>query len=249
MIYNFSGKKVLVTGAGKGIGRGICIAMLKAGAQVFALSRTQSDLDSLHQEFSEVVTICVDLNDMEKVKEKLDIIPEDITLLVNNAGCAKLQHFLDITEEAYDSIMNINLKSMVFISQFIAKKMISYGKGGKIVNVSSQSSLTALPLHTVYCVSKAGVDHLTRCMALELGPHHINVNAINPTVVMTDMGKKAWSEPSVGDPMKNQIPLGKFAEVEDVVNTVLFLLSDESSMISGVVLPIDGGFLASRKLN
>jgi len=244
----FKDKKVLVTGAGKGIGKGLCIELNRLQADVYALSRTQADLDALKVECPNIHCLCADLLDLPSVRTLLETLPCDINLLVNNAGYAKLEHFLDITEEGYDTVMDINVKSMLFVSQMIAKRMIASKKGGSIVNVSSQASMCALPLHTSYCTSKGAVDQLTRMMALELGPHQIRVNAVNPTVVLTDMGKKAWEDPKNGTPMKNQIPLGKFAEVKDVVNPILYLLSDKSDMISGVMLPIDGGFLATRTL-
>ncbi|XP_057311600.1 L-xylulose reductase-like [Hydractinia symbiolongicarpus] len=248
MNIDFNGKKVLVTGAGKGIGRSLCVALCEGNADVYALSRTQSDLDNLQKECPNIHCILADLQNFADVREKLSELPNDITLLVNNAGYAKLEHFLDVTEEAFDTIMNINVKAMLIVSQIMAKKMISNKCGGSIVNVSSQASMTALPLHTAYCTSKGAVDQLTRMMALELGPHRIRVNAVNPTVVLTDMGKLAWSDPKTGDPMKKQIPQGKFAEVKDVVHPILYLLSEKSDMINGVMLPVDGGFLATKTL-
>ena len=247
MEINFKGKKALVTGAGKGIGYGIALALSRCGAEVFALSRTQSDLDELVKEDPKIHPVCVDLEDFKEMREKVSSLPDDITLLVNNAGYGKLEPFLEVTEATFDKTMNINVKAMLFLSQIIAKKMIKNGKGGTIVNLSSQASMVALPQHTVYCTSKGAVDQLTRTMAQELGPHQIRVNAINPTVVLTRMGRYAW-EGDKGIEMKSQIPQGKFAEVDDVVHPVLYLLSEKSDMINGVMLPVDGGFLATRKV-
>lgn len=240
----FKDKKVLVTGAGRGIGRVLCAHLVGHGAEVYALSKTEENLASLKKEFSNIHCVCVDLCDMENMKKSIQKLPDDITLLVNNAGYANIQSFLDVTEEAFDKTMDVNVKSVLFLSQIMAKKMISNGKGGSIVNVSSQASLRALPSHATYCASKGALDLLTKSMALELGPHQIRVNAVNPTVVMTDMGRQAWEKPEKGQPMLNRIPQGKFAEVEDVVRPILFLLSNQSDMINGIQLPIDGGFLA-----
>lgn len=142
--------------------------------------------------------------------------------------------------------MNVNLRSAFVISQIIARDMITRGiQHGAIVNVSSQASMVAIDAHTAYCTSKAALDQLTRMMALELGPRGIRTNAVNPTVVLTEMGTKNWSDPAKAVPMLSKIPLGKFAEVEDVVEAILFLLSpSKAKMINGVMLPIDGGFLA-----
>ena len=129
------------------------------------------------------------------------------------------------------------------MSQVVARNMIKRGVKGSILNVSSQASKVGLANHVAYCSSKGALDQMTRVMALELGPYGIRVNAINPTVVLTPMGKKAWGDPAKAEGMLSRIPLGHFAEEEDVVKASLFLLTAE--MISGHALPLDGGFLAA----
>ena len=193
-----------------------------------ALSRTRSDLDSLSEEIPSIRTVCVDLH---KLEETLEVVCSlgPIHLLVNNAGATELQSFLDVTQDAFDSIMGINVKAVLFVSQVVAKGMVERGEGGSIVNISSQASICALRNHSVYCASKGALDMLSAVMGLELGAHGVRVNTVNPTVVMTDMGKKAWSDPKKAGDMLSKIPLGKFAEVEDVVNAILFLLSDKSA--------------------
>ncbi|KYO20469.1 beta-1,3-N-acetylglucosaminyltransferase radical fringe [Alligator mississippiensis] len=140
---------------------------------------------------------------------------------------------------------DVNLRAALQVSQIVARQLIARGAPGAIVNVSSQASQRALQGHTVYCCTKSALDMLTKMMALELGPHKIRVNAVNPTVVMTDMGRVNWSEPQKAGAMLSRIPLGRFAEVDEVVNSILFLLSDQSAMTTGALLPVDGGFLAS----
>ncbi|KAM8946164.1 L-xylulose reductase [Pelodytes ibericus] len=243
MEINFSGRRALVTGAGKGIGRETVKALTATGAEVIALSRSQGDLESLAKECPGVKTICVDLADCSATKAALSSIGP-VDLLVNNAAVAHLQPLLDVTEEAFDKSFAVNVKAALFVSQSIANQMIVHGISGAIVNVSSQASQSALQDHAVYCATKGALDMLTKVMALELGPKKIRVNSVNPTVVMTDMGRIGWSDPQKAGPMLNRIPLGRFAEVEDVVNSILFLLSDKSAMISGACLPVDGGFLA-----
>ncbi|XP_048348087.1 L-xylulose reductase [Sphaerodactylus townsendi] len=240
----FAGRRALVTGAGKGIGRAVAVALSRAGAQVVALSRTHADLDCLQKECPGIQTVCVDVGDWEATEAALNGVG-DIDLLVNNAGVALLEPFLEVTKEAFDRSFSINLQAALQISQIIARKLIARGAPGAIVNVSSQASLRAVLDHTVYCCTKSGLDMLTRSMALELGPHKIRVNSVNPTVVMTEMGRRNWSDPQKAATMTSRIPLGKFAEVADVVNSILFLLSDQSNMSTGVILPVDGGFLVS----
>eukprot|EP01123_Difflugia_compressa_P003730 TRINITY_DN15029_c0_g1_i1.p1 TRINITY_DN15029_c0_g1~~TRINITY_DN15029_c0_g1_i1.p1 ORF type:complete len:151 (-),score=13.47 TRINITY_DN15029_c0_g1_i1:18-449(-) len=142
--------------------------------------------------------------------------------------------------------MNVNLRSAFLLSQKVVRGMVSRGVQGSIVNVSSKAALVGLDKHVAYCSSKGGMDQLTRVMASELGQHRIRVNSVNPTVVLTEMGKRAWSDPSVSEPMLKKIPMGKFAEPSDVSDAVLFLLSDSSSMIHGITLPVDGGYLCSK---
>ena len=122
--------------------------------------------------------------------------------------------------------MAVNVRAAMIVAQVVARGLIARGVGGSIVNVSSQSSSRALTDHATYCASKGALDQLTRVMALELGPHQIRVNAVNPIVVMTPMGKRAWSDPAKGDPMRARIPLGHFAVPEHVSQVVAYLLSD-----------------------
>ncbi|KAE9416382.1 hypothetical protein Angca_007531, partial [Angiostrongylus cantonensis] len=136
----------------------------------------------------------------------------------------------------------VNLKAPIVLAKIVADQMIRHSIRGVIVNISSQASIKPLTNHTVYCGFKAGLDMVTRCMAKELGQYGIRVNSVNPTVVMTEMGRKNWSDPNKSSDLLSQMPMGRFAEVEDVVKGVLFLLSDASAMTTGEVLPIDGGF-------
>lgn len=183
--------------------------------------------------------------------------------LVNNAAVSVLQPFLETSHDVLAKMFAINVQGVLLVSQVIAARMIKHGIRGSIVNVSSQASQRALLDHTSYCVTKGALDQLTRCMAFEvraataadasvaylwrgcpsqLGPHGIRVNSIHPTVTMTAMGKMAWGDPAKAGPMLARIPLGKFAQTVDVASATAFLLSDESDMIHGAFLPIDGGF-------
>ncbi|ODM95655.1 L-xylulose reductase [Orchesella cincta] len=243
MDINFEGKRILVTGAGRG--RQLCKVLAKSSpnVKVVALSQTQANLDSLKAEFPNVETVCADLGNWEETRKAVEsVLPID--LLVNNAAIAVLQPVLETTPEAIDDCFNVNVKSMVNVSQVVAKNMKDRKIAGSIVNISSQASQAALKDHLVYCGTKGALDIMTKVMALELGPFNIRCNTVNPTVVLTDMGRLGWSDPAKAGPMLSKIPLGRFAEVDDVLGAIIFLLSDKSAMINGVTLPIDGGFLA-----
>lgn len=242
---DFHGQRVLITGAGKGIGRDIALLMAQLGADVVALSRTKADLESLQREIS-CTTLCVDLADADAARnaaqEALKSGPID--LLVNNAGISIPQSFLETTPEAFDQTLAVNVRAIMIISQVIAGDLIARSAPGAIVNVSSTAAQRGLSDHAAYCASKGALDQLTRVMALELGPHNIRVNAVNPTVTLTPMAEMAWSDPAKSAGMMARIPLQRFALPRDVSGAVAFLLSSQASMIHGATLPVDGGFLA-----
>lgn len=238
---SFSGKRALVTGAGQGIGRAIAIDLAKRGSKVTALSRTSQHLDSLKQEVPEIDIISADISNWKET-EKLIKSLGSFDLLVNNAGVSSLQCIGEVTEEEFDRVFAVNVKAVVNISQIVGMSMKKTGTGGSIVNISSQAAKVALANHALYCSSKGALDQFTKVMALELAPYQIRVNSVNPTVVLTEMGKKAWGDPDIAASMKAKIPLGKFCETEDVVQATMFLLSDAASMITGACIPIDGGY-------
>jgi NAD(P)-dependent dehydrogenase (short-subunit alcohol dehydrogenase family) len=241
--FDFDQKRVLVTGAGKGIGREIATMLHRFNARVVALSRTEKDLQRLREEIG-CETIVAELGDPDSAKRAAEQAG-DIDLLVNNAAIAILEPFLKTSVDAWDKTMAVNLRAVLLVSQVVARQMIERGVAGSIVNVSSMASFQALQDHAAYCVSKAGLDQLTAVMAVELGQHGIRVNSVNPTVVLTEMGKRAWSDPVKGGPMLARIPLRRFAECEDIASVVCFLLTDGAAMLNGLALRIDGGFLVT----
>lgn len=242
MHIDFSGKRALVTGAGKGIGRTISHHLSDLNAHVIAVSRSPDDLRSLAAETG-CTTIVADLGDPLQARQAAEQAG-DVHLLVNNAGISIPQSFLETTIEAFEKTIAINVRAALIVSQVVARGMIERGGGGAIVNLSSQASMVGLADHLAYCVSKGGLDQLTRVMALELGPHNIRVNAVQPTVTLTPMADMAWADPTKRRRMLDKIPLGRFARPIDVAHAVAYLLSAQADLIHGAMLPIDGGFLA-----
>ncbi|XP_045137365.1 L-xylulose reductase-like [Portunus trituberculatus] len=240
----FSGRRALVTGAGSGIGRATALKLAEMGAEVFALSKTLANLESLKQECPSINIIPVNLENWTESREAVKKITP-IHLLVNNAAYAEVAPFLEASPECFDKTFNVNVKAVMNISQVVAGDLVARQLRGSIVNVSSQAGHRALQDHTVYGSSKSSLEMLTRSMGLELGPKGIRTNAVAPTVVKTPMALVGWSDPVKAAGMISKIPQGRFAEVEEVVNAIVFLLSDESDMVNGHSLPVDGGYLAA----
>lgn len=240
---DFSDKRVIVTGAGKGIGHATAQMLAKRGARVVALSRSQADLDALAAETG-CETIAVDLADADATRAAaLKALPAD--LLVNCAGATALESVFDVTVANFDLLIAVNTRAPMIITQEYARDMVKRGRKGSVVNVSSMAAFQGVIDHTAYCASKGALDAMTRVMANELGPHGIRVNCVNPIVTLTPMAEKAWSDPEKANSMLSRIPLGRFAMPDEVAEVILFLLSDEAAMVNGQSLMVDGGFRAA----
>ena len=238
----FDNKSVIVTGAGKGIGRATAIEMARRGAKVIAMARTQSDLVSLQAEIG-CTTVKVDLTDNVAARASMKQAGT-CDYLINCAGTNVLESVLEMTEEGYEAVMGINLRAALICAQEFARARVASGGGGSILNVTSIAGHRGFQEHMCYAASKAGLEGATRVMAKELGHYGIRVNAVAPTVTMTELAADAWSDPAKKNPMMVRHPIGRFADVEDVATAIVMLLSSDASMVTGTILPIDGGFLA-----
>jgi NAD(P)-dependent dehydrogenase (short-subunit alcohol dehydrogenase family) len=238
---NFTGKSVVVTGAGKGIGRATALMLARRGAKVIAVTRSAADLQTLEAE-TRCRSIAVDLADAEATRTAARAaLPADF--LINCAGTTALEPFLETSVASFDLLHAVNTRAPMIMAQEYARDLVARGQGGAIVNVSSVASFVGIPDHAAYCASKAGLDGLTRVMAKELGPKGIRVNGVHPTVTLTPMAVKAWSDPAKSAGMMARIPMGRFAEPDDIAEVILFLLSDEAAMVNGLSMPVDGGYM------
>lgn len=239
---DLAGRRILVTGAGKGIGRATVRLLAGYGAHIIAVGRTGADLESLAQETG-CDTVEADLADAGAV-DGIIARAGQVDDLVNCAGTTTLEAASDFRGATFDEIMAVNVRAPMALSRDFARQAIDRGGGGGIVNVSSIASTVGIRDHLVYCASKGALDAATRVMALEYGPHGIRANAVNPVVTLTPMAVKAWSDADKARPMLQRIPIGRFVEPEEVAEAIAFLLSPAASMLNGICLPIDGGFTA-----
>ncbi|EHW1518531.1 TPA: SDR family oxidoreductase [Listeria monocytogenes] len=242
--FNITDKVAVVTGAASGIGKAMAELFSEKGAYVVLLDIKEDVKDvaaKIHP--SRTLALQVDITkkeNIEKVVAEIKKVYPKIDILANSAGVALLEKAEDLPEEYWDKTMELNLKGSFLMAQIIGREMIATG-GGKIVNMASQASVIALDKHVAYCASKAAIVSMTQVLAMEWAPYNINVNAISPTVILTELGKKAWAG-QVGEDMKKLIPAGRFGYPEEVAACALFLVSDAASLITGENLIIDGGY-------
>ena len=239
---DFDGRTILVTGASGGIGGATVRQLAAAGADVIASGRAVEKLEALAAETG-ARTLAFDLTSEDSVRAALEGL--DLWGVVNCGGFGgEIATPMETDIDVFDKVISINARGALLVTKYASASMIRLGQGGAIVNVSSQASLVALSGHISYGSSKAALDNITRVSALELGKHGIRVNAVNPTVVMTPMSAWYWGRPDIEGPFLDQMPLGRWATEEDIAAPIVFLLSDGAAMISGVSLPIDGGYTA-----
>jgi L-xylulose reductase len=237
---DFNGRPVLVTGASGGIGGATVHRLVAAGADVIASGRSEGALATLAAETG-ARTLAFDLGCEDSVREALTGL--DLYGVVNCGGYGgEIATPMDTDIAIFDKVTTVTSRGALLVTKYSSASMIRLGLGGAIVNVSSQASLVALKGHISYAASKAALDSITRVSALELGPYNIRVNSVNPTVVMTPMSAWYWEREDVRVPFLSAMPLGRWATEDEIAAPIVFLLSDDASMITGVTLPIDGGF-------
>jgi len=248
----FQNKVIIVTGASSGIGKEVTLSLLQNGAKVVACSRNEERLESMRKSHAipegDILTISCDVSRTDEVKRMVSAAVQrfgEIHCLINNAGQYPSTAFLDLSEEEWDQVVGTNLKGPFLCSKAVAKVMIAKGVKGQIVNISSTASLIARPGVAHYASSKAGLNMLTKVLAVELAPHGIRVNAVLPGLIATQ-GVRAQLE-NDGATVEHQtklarIPLGHEGTPRDIANMVLHVISEESNYLTGSLLVVDGGY-------
>lgn len=247
MILSLENKVALVTGASRGIGKAIAMGLAQSGADVVIASRKTADLEKVAEEIKKTGRKCLPVathvGRLEEIKNLVDKAATEfgkIDILVNNAATnPTMAAAIDIDDRAWDSIMNLNLKGLFFLSQAVARIMKEKG-GGRIINVASVAGLSP-DILPIYSISKAGVIMATKVMAQQWAIYNIRVNAIAPSLTKTKFSEPLWSNQDILNVAMSRTPLGRPAEPEEMVAAVIFFASDASSYITGQVLAIDGG--------
>jgi NAD(P)-dependent dehydrogenase (short-subunit alcohol dehydrogenase family) len=249
--FQLNGKVALVTGAARGLGRAISLALAHAGADVALGLRDKNTAAELVQEIAALGRRALPLQmDVTRLDEIHSAIGETeakfgrLDILVNNAGGGFTNLAIDVPESEFDATLDINLKATFFASQAAARVMMRKN-GGSIINMSSQAGFAALPAESIYCASKAAVSHLTKCLAVEWGPHKITVNAVAPTFISTPGTDEALADPAFrADVIERIAALHRIGEPMDVAGAIVFLASPAAALITGHTLLIDGGWTA-----
>lgn len=247
----FSGKVVLITGSSSGIGAGAAIHFVKLGASVTITGRNIEKLNKVAKQCEEIsknqpLVVCGDLSDKEFLQTLLEETIKHykkLDVLVNNAGVGGFGGIQNTSKEQYQRTLNVNLHAVYYLTMLAVPYLIE--TKGTIVNVSSTAGLRAIPQALAYCMSKAGLDQFTRCVALELASKQVRVNGINPGPVYTDICQNSGMTDEETDQLyellKNAVPLKRIGTVEEIAKTIAFLAGEKSSFITGLTLPVDAG--------
>jgi 2-dehydro-3-deoxy-D-gluconate 5-dehydrogenase len=252
--FQIDGKRALITGGSKGIGAAIAQTFAEAGADIGIIGRDVPGLEKTKIAVEKFNRKCImieeDIFSIEGAKRaglKALELSAQWDILVNNAGMAKIKPLLETTLDEWNDTFSINLRAVLLLSQIIVPQMIER-KNGKIVNISSIGAFFGTPGLGAYAASKAALNQLTRTMAVEWGPYNIQVNAICPTIILTETGRQVWDNPALAEQRQEKekrIPLHRFGEPEEVANVALFLASSAANFVHGVSLPLDGGMTIS----
>jgi NAD(P)-dependent dehydrogenase (short-subunit alcohol dehydrogenase family) len=245
--FSLTGKRALVTGAGRGIGESCVRALAEAGAHVTLMARTASEIEAVAADVrlsgGAADTAVCDVTDTAAFRDALKARPA-YDIFLNNAGMNRPQLFQEVSEENFDTIMNLNVRAAFFAAQAVAQGMIAAGIAGTIINMSSQMGHVGGVKRSVYCASKFALEGMTKAAAIDLAPHGIRINTICPTFIETPMVAGFLANAEFKDYVLSKIKLGRLGKPEDVTGAVLYLASNASALMTGSHMIIDGGWTA-----
>jgi NAD(P)-dependent dehydrogenase (short-subunit alcohol dehydrogenase family) len=246
--FCLTGQVALITGSSKGIGKACALALAEAGADIVLglhdISSARALVKQIEKLGRNVLPVQMDVSNMDQISSAVTQAHKHfkrIDVLVNNTGIGAASPAEQVSEQDFDTTVAVNLKGTFFVSQAVGRIMIKQRRG-RIINIGSQAGFVALPTEAIYCMTKAAISHLTKCLALEWAAYNITVNAVAPTFIETPGTKKWLDDEEFRASVKRRIPLGKIGKPEDVAKPVVFLASPAASMITGATLMIDGGW-------
>lgn len=247
-LFDLTGRTIIVTGASKGIGKDLALTLADAGANLVIIARSKKKLEAVAKDIRahghNVLSIPVDLKEVDKFPNVVHHIQEyfgEIDVLINNAGLNIPKDAEEVTADEWDQVFDINLRSVFFFSQEVGKQMIAQ-QHGKIINMSSQMAFVGYYKRSAYSSSKGGLTQLTKALAIEWAPYNINVNAIAPTFIETDLTSSMFENEEFQKDVLSRIPLGRLAKTEDLYGAVLYLATSASNMVTGQTICVDGGW-------
>jgi 2-deoxy-D-gluconate 3-dehydrogenase len=248
-LFDLTSKVAIVTGASAGIGQGIAIALAEAGADIVGVARSsmQETEQRVAAEGRRFLSLNADLSStapISRIVEETATWGGHVDILVNNSGIIRRADAIDFTEQDWDDVMNVNLKSAFFLTQAVARKMLAQGTGGKVINIASMLSFQGGIRVPSYTASKSGLAGLTKLLACEWAAKGINVNAIAPGYFATDNTRQLRDDPDRSAAILGRIPAGRWGKPADLGGAAVFLASDAAHYVHGIVLPVDGGWLA-----
>lgn len=239
------GRRALVTGAGRGIGRAAAFALAGAGAEVMLVARTFAEVDAaasaIRSQGGKASATALDVVDIAGVSDWI-AAEAPFEILVNNAGTNRPAPLVDVMPDEFDAVFALNVRAAFFVAQAVAARLIVVGKAGSIINVSSQMGHVGAALRSVYCATKHAVEGFTKAMAAELGAHGIRVNTLCPTFIETPLTTPFLADAAFRDNALGKIKMGRLGRPEDIMGAVVFLASDASSLMTGSALMVDGGW-------
>ncbi|MXO71944.1 SDR family oxidoreductase [Alteraurantiacibacter buctensis] len=242
--FRLDGKRALVTGAGRGIGLAAAAALAEAGAQVTLVARSSGEIGEAAQAIGRGATAeTLDVSDLAAVQAFFAERPA-FHILVNNAGTNRPKPLWEVSEDDYDAVLDLNLKSAFFVAQACVKRMLAEGARGSLIHMGSQMGHVGGPNRSLYCASKWALEGMNKAMALDLAPHGIRSNTVCPTFIETPLTKPYFEDTAFKDSVLGKIKLGRIGQVQDLMGAVVFLASDASALMTGTHMIIDGGWTA-----